>query len=121
MSTRRYLFSKIAQAFLTLAFVLAFNFFLFRGLGDPVSLLLHGHASLTPSAIADLKQQLGLDLPLPQQFLHYINETLHGNLGYSYDGTPVSTVIASKAWPTLLLIGLSTIASIVLFACSDKW
>ena len=37
MSTRRYLFSKIAQAFLTLAFVLAFNFFLFRGLGDPVS------------------------------------------------------------------------------------
>ena len=114
MSTRRYLFSKIAQAFLTLAFVLAFNFFLFRGLGHPVSLLLHGHASLTPSAIADLKQQLGLDLPLPQQFLHYINETLHGNLGYSYDGTPVSTVIASKTWPTLLLIGLSTIASIVI-------
>ena len=114
MSTRRYLFSKIGQAILTLAFVLAFNFFLFRGLGDPVSLLLHGHASLTPSAIADLKAQLGLDLPLPQQFLHYINETLHGNLGYAYDGTPVSTVIASKAWPTLLLIGLSTIASIVI-------
>src|SRR5439155_23523735 len=47
-------------------------------------------------------------------FVHYVSATLHRNLGYSYDGTPVSTVIATKAWPTLLLIGLSTIASIII-------
>ncbi len=36
MSTRRYLFSKIFQAALTLLFVLVFNFFLFRGLGGQI-------------------------------------------------------------------------------------
>ena len=39
VSTRRYLLSKIFQAVLTLLFVLVFNFFLFRGLGDPTQLL----------------------------------------------------------------------------------
>ena len=39
MSTRRYLITKILQAFLTLAFVLAFNFVLFRGLGNPTNLI----------------------------------------------------------------------------------
>jgi peptide/nickel transport system permease protein len=114
VSTRRYLLSKVLQSVLTLAFVLTFNFFLFRGLGDPVAQLLRGHAQLPPSAIQDLQRQLGLDLPLPQQFVHYVSETLHGNLGLAYDGTPVSTVIGERAWPTLLLIGTSTIASIVI-------
>jgi peptide/nickel transport system permease protein len=99
---------------LTLAFVLTFNFFLFRGLGDPVAQLLRGHAQLPPAAIQELQRQLGLDLPLPQQFLHYVTETLTGNMGLAYDGTPVSTVIADRAWPTLLLIGTSTVASVLI-------
>jgi peptide/nickel transport system permease protein len=107
--------SKVLQAFLTLAFVLAFNFFLFRGLGDPVTQLLRGHSGISAKAVADLKAQLGLDLPLPQQFVHYIVQTLQGHLGISYFyNSPVSTVIASRIWPTLLLIGSSTIGSIVL-------
>jgi peptide/nickel transport system permease protein len=114
VSTRRYLLSKILQAVLTLAFVLAFNFFLFRGLGDPIAQLLRGHAQLPPAAIQELQRQLGLDLPLPQQFLHYVTQTFQGNMGLAYDGTPVSTVIAERAWPTLLLIGTSTIASVLI-------
>ena len=38
---RRYLIGKVAQAFLTLLFVLVFNFFLFRVMpGDPAAILL---------------------------------------------------------------------------------
>ena len=48
MSTRRYLFAKIFQAVLTLLFVLVFNFFLFRGLGDPTQLLAKQRGNLTP-------------------------------------------------------------------------
>lgn len=114
MSTRRYFIAKVLQAMLTLVFVLAFNFFLFRGLGDPTQLLSKGRGNMTPEAIADLKAQLGLDLPLPQQFLHYIKETVTGHLGYTFDAQPVSSVIAAAVWPTILLIGSSTIASIVL-------
>jgi peptide/nickel transport system permease protein len=115
VSTRRYLISKVLQAVLTLVFVLAFNFFLFRGVGDPATQLLRGHSGISRQAVADLKRQLGLDLPLPQQFVHYVNETLRGHLGYSYFyNLPVSQVISQRIWPTILLIGLSTVASTVI-------
>jgi peptide/nickel transport system permease protein len=112
VSTRRYLISKVLQALLTLVFVLAFNFFLFRGVGDPATQLLRGHTGISRHAVEELKRQLGLSLPLPQQFVHYVNETLRGHLGYSYFyNLPVSQAIAARIWPTILLIGLSTLAS----------
>jgi peptide/nickel transport system permease protein len=114
VSTRRYLIAKILQTLLTLVFVLAFNFFLFRGLGDPTQLLAKGHGQITAQALAELKSQLGLDLPLPQQFVHYVWQTMQGHLGDTSLAQPVSTEIRVKIVPTLLLIGSSTIASIVL-------
>jgi peptide/nickel transport system permease protein len=114
VGTRRYLLSKILQAVLTLLFVLVFNFFLFRGLGDPTQLLAKQRGNLTPSALADLRSQLGLDLPLPQQFVNYLEQSAQGNLGLTFDNQPVSSEIANAVWPTVLLIGTSTIASILL-------
>ncbi len=112
MSTRRYLISKVFQALLTLLFVLTFNFFLFRAVGDPVTQLLRGHSGISRHAVQQLQHQLGLDLPLPLQFLHYLKETFQGHLGYSYFyNVPVSEVISQRIWPTLLLVGLSTLAS----------
>jgi len=113
VSNRRYLIVKVLQAVLTLAFVLAFNFFLFRGLGDPTQLLAKQRGNLTPAALAELKSQLGLDLPLPRQFVHYVGETLRGHLGYTFDNQPVSSAIGVAIWPTVLLIGTSTIGSIL--------
>ena len=62
MSTRRYLISKVLQAILTLAFVLAFNFFLFRAVGDPVTQLLRGHSGISAQAVLQLQRQLALSL-----------------------------------------------------------
>ena len=114
MSTRKYLLSKIFQAVLTLLFVLVFNFFLFRGLGDPTQLLAKQRGNLTPAALEALRSELGLDLPLPQQFVNYLKQTAQGNLGLTFDNQPVSTEIKDAIWPTILLIGTSTIASIVI-------
>jgi peptide/nickel transport system permease protein len=114
VGTRRYLLSKVLQAVLTLLFVLVFNFFLFRGLGDPTQLLAKQRGSLTPAALAELRTQLGLDLPLPQQFVNYLKQSAQGNLGLTFDNQPVSSEIARAVWPTVLLIGTSTIASIAL-------
>ena len=114
MGTRRYLVTKILQAALTLIFVLAFNFFLFRGLGDPTKLLTKQRGQVTPAALEQLKAQLGLDLPLPRQFVHYLRETVSGNLGLTFDNQPVSSSIAKAIWPTVLLIGTSTVASTLL-------
>jgi peptide/nickel transport system permease protein len=114
LGSRRYLITKVLQALLTLVFVLAFNFFLFRGLGDPTKLLAKQRGNMTAEAITDLQSQLGLDLPLPEQFAHYVKETVTGNLGYTFSNQLVSSAIKEAIWPTVLLIGTSTIASILL-------
>jgi peptide/nickel transport system permease protein len=62
-----------------------------------------------------LRQSFGLDKPLPQQFADYVGDTLRGDLGISYKfRQPVSTVIGDRVWPTVLLLGLSTLLSTVI-------
>src|SRR4029079_2963984 len=112
MGSRRYLLSKTLQAVVTLLFVLTFNFFLFRLLpGDPVALLTRSE-KLTPDDIARLQHDLGLDLPMVEQYGVYLRETLTGNLGEALTtGIPVTDLIKTRLWPTVLLGGLGTILS----------
>jgi peptide/nickel transport system permease protein len=113
VSTRRYVLGKVLQALLTLAFVLVFNFFLFRVMpGDPATLLLRGTGALEQQVIEQLNEDLGLDQPLPQQFVTYVGDTLTGNFGVSLaSGARVTDVVGERIWPTVLLVGTSTIAS----------
>jgi peptide/nickel transport system permease protein len=114
---RGYLIGKLAQAVLTLAFVVVFNFFLFRVMpGDPAALLLRGSAAFNPDTLEQVREDLGLDRPLPAQFLTYLGDTVTFNLGDSFfaRGRSVNTVIAERIWPTLLLVGTSTIASAII-------
>jgi peptide/nickel transport system permease protein len=92
--------------------VLVFNFFLFRVLpGDPAKNLTRNR--LVPAEqVQVLRESFGLDKPLPQQFATYVRDTLSGDLGISYKfRRPVSEVIAERIWPTVLLLGLSTLLS----------
>jgi peptide/nickel transport system permease protein len=49
--------------------------------GDPVAALLGQHA--TPELTAQIREQLGLNKPLYEQYLQYIGQLLSGNLGQS--------------------------------------
>jgi peptide/nickel transport system permease protein len=114
----RYVARKILQSFLTLLFVLCFNFFLFRVMpSDPVRLLtkLKG-VKLSPEAQAALVHDLGLDKPLPAQFVQYLGDTLRGDLGMSflYQGQTVTEVFLHFLWPTVLLVGTATILMTVI-------
>jgi len=115
VGARRYLLSKILQALATLLFVLTFNFFLFRVLpGDPIGLLARSQR-LTDADIAEQRATLGLDQPLPQQYVTYVGQTMTGNLGVSLRTTkPVTEIIRSPLGPTLLLVGLGTLFATVL-------
>ena len=76
--------------------------------GDPARLAAGTDAS--PETVALVRQDLGLDKPLPQQFLRYFGNMLHGDFGRSLRSRrPVSTEIAERFMPTLLL----TLASMV--------
>jgi peptide/nickel transport system permease protein len=113
---RRYLIGKVVQAFLTLVFVVVFNFFLFRVVpGDPAALLLRGTSAFNPDNVEQLQQDLGLNEPLPIQFLVYVKDTATLNFGESFfgRGAPVSEVIADNIWPTVLLVGTSAVASAI--------
>jgi peptide/nickel transport system permease protein len=117
MGSRRYILSKVLQAFLTLAFVMVFNFFLFRIIpGDPAALLLRGTAAYNQQNVEQVTHDLGLDRPLPQQFLVYVEDTLTLHFGDSYflQGQDAKQVISERIWPTMLLVATSTIASAIL-------
>ena len=99
----RYLAKKVGWALVTMAFVLAFNFFLFRIMpGDPAGLLARSQR-LTEAEVAEQRALFGLDEPLFSQFGTYLKQTLTGNLGTSYlTGQPVIETITSRMWPTVL-------------------
>jgi peptide/nickel transport system permease protein len=114
VGTRRYILGKVLQALLTLAFVMTFNFFLFRMIpGDPSEGLLQGTYEFDPSNVEAVTHDLGLDKPLPQQFLVYMQDAFTLNFGQSYalQGEDVKQAISSRMWPSALLIATSTIAS----------
>ena len=92
----------------TLIGVIIVTFLLTRVLpGDP-AVYFAGPAA-TPQSIADIRKSLGLDKPLPEQFLRYVDDLAHGNLGNSLaTGRPVVTEIVSRlpASAELTLFGL---------------
>ena len=106
---------KVTSAGITLFVVLVGNFFLFRVLpADPAKNLTHNSA-LTAKQLAAINRTFGLGLPLPQQFWNYLVQTFHGNLGRSIvNQLPVSQLIGQALWPTVLLVGTSTVLSTVI-------
>jgi peptide/nickel transport system permease protein len=75
--------------------------------GDPVAAYMDPLAALTEADVAALRARLGLDKPLPVQYLAWASAVLHGDLGYStqHERAPVARLLAERAGPTLLLMG----------------
>jgi peptide/nickel transport system permease protein len=111
----RYLARKIAAAAASLAILMVTGFVIFSVVpSDPVEALTRGHFT-SPKQMAFLIKQLGLNQPMWDRFGHFVANYLHGNLGYSWQfEQPVSTLIAQRLWPTLLLMGSSTIVSVLI-------
>jgi peptide/nickel transport system permease protein len=114
----RYVSKKVAQAIFTLLFVLTFNFFLFRVMpSDPVRMLTKQKGiKLSQEAQAALAHDLGLDQSMPAQYVQYMGDMLHGDLGMSflYQGQTVMEVFLQFLWPTVLLVGTATVLMTVI-------
>ncbi len=104
----RYLLRSILLAALVCLTVLIISFTLAR-FGGNLAINLAG-PDATAELIAKIEHQLGLDRPLPVQFLDWGDRALHGDLGDSYlFHTPVSQLIAEHL-PVTLTLGLWAIA-----------
>jgi peptide/nickel transport system permease protein len=70
--------------------------------GDPAAVILGDRA--TPEDIARLRDQLGLNDPLPVQFVHWFGNVLRLDFGESiFLGEPVTQALLDRVQPTVLL------------------
>lgn len=82
--------------------------------GDPAELLLsQGGAAPDPSAVAALHDQLGLDLPVSQQYVTAFRNLLRGDFGHSLqDDSPVAKEIWRRLPRTLELIAAAAVIAL---------
>ena len=113
----KYISKKIFWYLLTLVVALMLNFFLPRMIpGNPVDIILNElTAGMADTARAtQMKQefhaQLGLDKPLPVQFLNYVRNVFRGDLGRSFNQYPTAvTDILASALPYTIALQLPAI------------
>ena len=94
-------------------------FFIFQVIpGDPALSILGTEA--TDEKVEALREQLGLNAPLPQRYFNWFTGVLRGDLGKSYryqeslnEQMAVSRLIAGKLPVTLTLAGLSLLLIII--------
>lgn len=72
--------------------------------GDPATAILGSYA--TPENLARLREELGLNRPLLQQYLVWLGNILQGDFGRSFSlDRPVIDVVLDRLGPTLILAG----------------
>ena len=82
--------------------------------GDPAAIIAGDDA--TNDKLALIRSSMGLDLPIHEQFVHWVGQLLRGDLGVSLlSGTPVLGMIADRVGPSLAL-GIGTIVLTVMIA-----
>ena len=111
----RFIARKVLGSLFTLAFVLVFNFFLFRIVQkDPIGSLFRGR-NVPAATLDNLRSAFALDQPLGTQFIYYLRETAQLNFGISYQSRqPVWNEIISAVPATVTLVGISAILSAVI-------
>lgn len=119
----RFITSRLLQSLLALFVVISATFFMLRAApGGPFT----AEKAVTPEILHNLEAHYGLNKPLWQQYLGYLDNLLHGDLGpsFKYANRTVNEIIADKfpvsaelgaeslAVALILGIGLGTVAAI---------
>ena len=105
----RYLLRKIRDLFVTLWGITLISFILIRLVpGDPI-LMQAGEQGLSPENYSRIKKEMGLDRPLPIQYLMYLGNILQGDLGDSYQSRrPVMEEFFAR-FPATLELGITAL------------
>lgn len=103
---------RIGQALLGLFALTLLLFLLVRATGDPAYFLTGPEA--TAEDRARVREQLGLDQPLPIQYVTYMGNVLQGELGNSFRfRIPVSDLIMQRLPATLIMGGAAILMILV--------
>ena len=118
---------RLLEFGVTLFLAVSLNFFLPRLMpGDPLALIVGiSVVQMGEERIAILRQEYGLDKPLPEQYALYLSRLVRGDLGQSYwysGGRTVTDILAERFGWTFLLVAsslsLATFGGVLLGAWS---
>ena len=106
----RYALRRVLQAMPLLLGITLGIFLLIRLVpGGPLSAY-EGNPDVTPQDLARLRQQLGLDAPLPVQYVRWLGRLGRGDLGWSLvSHRPVASMIGERLGNTAYLMGLALV------------
>ena len=109
----KYIFKRILVAIPVLLGITIIDYVLCSMSGSPLAMMQSSHTS---AAVLEQKAiQLGLDKPVYIQYFIWLGQILRGNLGVSYKTFQgVSEMIGSHVGPTLLLMGVSLLVSLLI-------
>ncbi|MER9204111.1 ABC transporter permease [Mesorhizobium sp. M0933] len=107
-----YILRRVVSAIAVMAMVGIFVFLLLRlAPGDPAVMI--AGRSATAEVIAGIREQLGLNDPMPVQFIRWVRDMLSGDIGTSiFAGRPVLELISQRLEPTLSLSILTMILAV---------
>jgi peptide/nickel transport system permease protein len=114
----KFALSRLLSAVPTLFIVSVAVFGLIRLIpGDPASLMLGDLADA--DALAAARRSMGLDKPVPLQFVIWLGNAVQGDLGHSVlNGQPVLDLVlqrfSTSAWMVLIAVGLSVLIAVPL-------
>lgn len=108
----RYILSRTLQVLLTFVLFVLLTYVLLEAQPGDYSQTFQ-NPRLTPTQLAALQANFGLDQPMHVRFVKYMGSLLRGDLGisYQYYPKPVTQVIAERAPRTLVLFITSTVVS----------
>lgn len=109
----KYIIKRILIAIPVLIGITIIDYAIMCMAGSPLEMLQGPRVS--EAAVEAKKIALGLDKPFYIQYFVWLSQLLHGNMGYSIKSyQPVSEMIGSHLGPTLLLMGVSLIVSLLI-------
>ncbi len=115
---KRYIAKRVFSAFIVLIGITLIDFLIMNLAGDPVEIM-SGGPRVSKELLELRAQNLGLDKPVIVQYFYWLKAILGGDLGFSYTSfQPVSEMIASHLYPTLVLMGTALVISTLISAAA---
>jgi ABC-type dipeptide/oligopeptide/nickel transport system permease component len=126
----RYLLHRLWQSLFVIVGIMAVTFALLQLTGDPARMLVPPEAG--DEAVEEIRKRLGLDQPLPVQFVRYMSGALVGDFGRSLSfGEPASKLVferfpatlqltvAALSWSLVASFALGIISAVKRYSAAD--
>jgi len=116
MTLRNYIIRRILVVIPIFLLISIIIFFMVHAApGDPARILVGERSRIRPEVREEWMRRLGLDQPVPVQYILWLGRLLQGNLGYSFQNNkPVTQAIGERVQLTLELMLVAEIISVMI-------